>query len=135
VGLSKLSSRNLLLSSGEIMNRKKSTPFMVYLLKLSILTVITNFFHGMIHVFAGMPIPARGNCDLLSVHGGITPDLPTLEQIRGITRPLHLNQNEIGDAPLGSDLKATGTSKRSLNDMKEEKRHFLTTLPWVVSRI
>jgi diadenosine tetraphosphatase ApaH/serine/threonine PP2A family protein phosphatase len=69
-------------------------------------------FSEMVRAFGVIPLAARVNSELLCVHGGISPGLETVEQIRGITRPLRPADNAIADALLWSDPTANATAKR-----------------------
>jgi diadenosine tetraphosphatase ApaH/serine/threonine PP2A family protein phosphatase len=59
-------------------------------------------------VFAQIPIAARVNGDILCVHGGIGPQLKTVQQISAIPKPLFAFSGGLADALLWSDPSSDG---------------------------
>jgi predicted phosphodiesterase len=64
---------------------------------------IKELFDAMNLTFSQLPIAALLNSDLLLVHGGIGPNVKTLDQIRSIPKPLYEVYSGIADALLWSD--------------------------------
>lgn len=54
-------------------------------------------------VFSHLPLAARVNGDLLCVHGGLGPQLKTLDQINSIPKPLYTFYGGIADSLVWSD--------------------------------
>ena len=66
-------------------------------------TVGEDVWYALTDVFAYLPIAALVNGNIFCVHGGISPDLESLDQIRKIRRPIEENQYQIVTDMLWSD--------------------------------
>jgi protein phosphatase len=62
-----------------------------------------DLFHAMNVTFAHLPIAARINGEVFCVHGGIGPQLRSVEQIAAIPKPLFALSGGLADALLWSD--------------------------------
>jgi protein phosphatase len=62
-----------------------------------------DLFSALNLVFAHIPIAARVNVDILCVHGGIAPQLKTVQQINASPKPLFAFSGGLADALLWSD--------------------------------
>jgi protein phosphatase len=90
--------------------------------------VYTNF----IECFAFLPFAARINGKVLCVHGGIGPEVPNLEAIEGLCRPMRSYDSPVSNALVWSDPRAEVTgftpSDRGLGSFynSEVLEHFLS---------
>jgi diadenosine tetraphosphatase ApaH/serine/threonine PP2A family protein phosphatase len=62
-----------------------------------------DLFDAMNRTFSQLPIAVLLNSDLLLVHGGIGPNVKTLDQIRSVPKPLYELYGGVADALLWSD--------------------------------
>ncbi|KAH0793864.1 Ser/Thr protein phosphatase [Histomonas meleagridis] len=63
----------------------------------------TEIYEMFINCFSYMPFAAVVNNSIFCVHGGITPELTTLEDIESLTRPMLISDSPISNGILWSD--------------------------------